>query len=200
MIAIRKAAKQDISEILKIYSPYIVNTAISFEYEVPSLDVFTLRYEKITKQFPWLVCEIDGVLSGYAYASFAFERAAYQWSADISVYIDKKHHRKGIATAFYRCIEQFLVMQGYYNLYAVITGTNEKSLSFHRSLGYSELAVFHHSGYKLSEWHDVMWYEKNLREFTDDPKPPIAFSILDESQIDAILLDYTQKVNQRFCT
>lgn len=187
MAVIRKAEKHDIPAILQIYSPYIKNTSVSFEYEVPSLKEFTLRFEKITKQFPWLVCEIDGVPAGYAYASKAFERAAYQWDADISVYIDQNFHRKGIAMAFYQCIEQFLVMQGYYHLYAGVTGGNQNSIRFHQSLGFSQFAVYRNCGYKLGAWHHVIWFEKDLQKLNDAPILPIAFSSLDENSVGAIL-------------
>ena len=193
MKIIRRAAISDIPEMLKIYSPYVTDTPVSFEYEVPSLENFTLRFKTITKQFPWLVCEWNGQIVGYAYAHTVFERAAYQWIADISVYIDAAYHRNGIATLFYQSIEQFLKLQGYYQLYAIITSGNQKSLRFHESLGFREMVVYQNCGYKLGSWHDVSWYIKELALPDGEPRLPIPFHSLDDSVISEILSKSIQK-------
>jgi len=189
MPVIRTATKEDIINILKLYTPYILNTVVTFEYEVPSAESFIERFESITKQFSWIVCEIDGELAGYAYASKAFERAAYQWNADISVYIAEKFQRRAIATAFYKAVEQFLRLQGYFNVYAIITGENEKSVNFHNALGYSRFAVFNKAGYKFGKWLDVIWFVKQINSFVPNPKAPVAFSLLDKETVDHIMLE-----------
>jgi len=189
MTIIRTATQKDINNILKLYTPYILNTVVTFEYEVPSAQSFAARFESVVQQFCWLVCEIDGELAGYAYASKAFERAAYQWNADISVYISDKFQRRSIATAFYKAIEQFLRMQGYRNVYAIVTGENQNSINFHKALGYSSFAVFNKAGCKFGRWLDVIWFVKQLNAFKPNPTSPVSFSSLDKKTVDSIMLE-----------
>ena len=112
-MSVRLATAQDIPRILEIYEPYVKNTAISFEYAVPTLEEFTQRFSKITAQFPWLVWEENGVVLGYAYGSLPFERAAYQWSAEASIYLCPEAWGKGIGKKLYAALEALLRQQGY---------------------------------------------------------------------------------------
>ena len=146
MIGIRKAQKKDIPAMQRIYAPYVTDTAVSFEYDAPSQAEVARRLGDVSRRFPWLVCDIDGTAAGYAYADHHEVDAAYDWNAEISVYIDAAHHHKGIATALYRCMMSLLAMQGYVNLYASITGTNDNSIAFHRALGFAEAGTFHRAG------------------------------------------------------
>lgn len=197
MIKLRRAMKEDIPNVLSIYGYYVMETAVSFEYETPSLEAFTKRFEDIKNRFPYLVCEVDGVVAGYTYTKNYYEDAAYAWSTEISVYVDEGFQRKGIASFFYRCMEELLKLQGYYTLYAGITGSNDKSVNFHRALGFEKIATYHKVGYKLGAWHDVLWFEKQLQDYTDDPQQPLAFSSLDKAVVNSILQDYTEKMNNK---
>lgn len=197
MIKLRTANKADIPSIMRIYSHYVLKTAVSFEYQLPSTEAFTQKFERIKYAFPWLICDINGVVAGYAYVKNYYEDAAYAWSTEISVYVDEGYQRKGIATFFYQCVEQFLILQGYYNLYASITGTNEKSLKFHNALGFEAVGTCHNVGYKLGAWHNVVWFEKKLQEYAADPRQPTDFSLLDKDMVDRILLDYTETMNEK---
>ena len=107
-MSIRLATKQDVPRILEIYAPYIENTAISFEYTVPSLEEFTQRFLDITAQFPWLVWEENGTILGYAYGSRPFKRTAYQWSAEASIYLCPEARGQGIGRKLYAALEQLL--------------------------------------------------------------------------------------------
>ena len=128
---IRPATEKDLSAILDIYAPYVLNTTYSFEYTVPTPEVFTERFRGITEKYPWLVWTENGEVIGYAYASRMFERTAYQWSADISIYIKDGHHGKGIGRRLYAEVEAILVKCGYQKVYAIITEENRDSCAFH---------------------------------------------------------------------
>jgi len=171
-MSIRFATRQDIPAILAIYSPYVENTAISFEYSVPTLEEFTQRFDKYTRQFPWLVWEENGAVLGYAYGSAPFERAAYGWCAEASIYLAPQAHRKGIGTKLYKALEQLLTLQGYRKLYALVTTANPPSVQFHLAMGYRHLAEFKDCGYKLGDWHGVTWLEKDLHPVDLTMKPP----------------------------
>lgn len=164
MLQFRSATRSDIPDILNIYAPFIKNTTVTFEYEIPSIEEFTARFEKITAEFPWLVCEEDGRIIGYAYASHAFTRAAFRWDADLSVYILPEYQNRGIGKEFYRLLEKELYDLGYHNIYALITGENKKSCRFHQVLGYELLGTLPSTGFKHGTWLDLYWYGKRLRE------------------------------------
>lgn len=154
-MALRFATPDDAQQLLAIYAPYIVNTTITFEYEVPSVEEFTQRIRTITQKHPYLIYEEDGVIHGYAYASPHMTRAAYQWDVELSIYTDERHHRKGTGTALYRALIALLKEQGYFNLYALVTLPNDRSMGFHRSMGFQEVGVYPHTGYKLGRWCDM---------------------------------------------
>lgn len=172
-MSVRPATVQDVPRILEIYAPYIENTAISFEYTVPTLEAFTQRFLGITQQFPWLVWEEDGVVLGYAYGSLPFERAAYQWCAEASIYLCPQAQGKGIGKKLYAALEQLLQEQGYKKVYAIITTANEPSIAFHEAVGYRHTATMPDCGYKFGKWYGTVWMEKDLNPWDAPPRKPI---------------------------
>lgn len=160
---IRLARPEDIPAILEIYAPYVRDTAISFEYEVPAPDEFRARFERVAARFPWIVWEEDGRILGYAYGSEAFVRAAYAWDADLSIYLRPDARGRGLGDRLYGCLEELLVRQGYHNLYGIVTEENRRSRRFHARRGYELLGVLKQAGWKLGSWHDVCWYGKRFR-------------------------------------
>ena len=175
-MSIRMATVQDVPRILEIYGPYIENTAISFEYTVPSLAEFTERFLGITAQFPWLVWEEDGVILGYAYGSAPFERAAYQWSSEASIYLCPEAKGRGIGKALYAELEALLQKQGYRKVYVIITTANEPSIAFHKAVGYRQTATMPDCGYKFGKWHGTVWMEKDLTTWDTPPREPVPIS------------------------
>ena len=174
-MAIRIATQEDIPQILSIYAPYITQTTISFEYTVPSLDAFTQRFEAITKQFPWLVWEENGQILGYAYGSAPFERAAYQWCAEPSIYLAPEAQRRGIGRKLYTALEHILQKQGYRLLYAIIVSDNYSSIAFHEAMGYKHLAHFPGCGFKHGKLLGTTWMEKPLNIVEMPSNPPTSW-------------------------
>ncbi len=172
-LIIRPAEERDLPRILEIYAPYILNTTYSFEYNVPTIEAFTERFRRITAFYPWLVAELDGTVVGYAYGSRMFERTSYSWDADTSIYVDEAYHGMHIGTRLYTALEEELRRMGLCNLYAIVTGENERSRAFHEKCGYTEEAKLDHTGYKFGKWLAVYWYVKRIRdgEPGELPKP-----------------------------
>lgn len=173
-MAIRTATEKDIPEMLAIYAYYVRETAVSFEYDVPTQEEFTRRLREHIAFYPWLVWEESGKVLGYAYAGRPFERAAYSWNAEISCYLDRSIHGKGVGRALYCEIESILKRQGIRRVYAVVTSANQPSIAFHKALDYQIFATFPTTGFKLGAWYDVIWLEKELASpgCPDDfPKP-----------------------------
>ncbi|MCL2884459.1 MAG: N-acetyltransferase family protein [Oscillospiraceae bacterium] len=162
---IRLAAPADAAGILAVYAPYITGTCITFETEVPSAKAFAERTAAILREYPYYICRIDNKIVGFAYASQHRERAAYRYSADVSVYVEPAHQRQGIGKALYTVLLEAMTEQGIYTAYAGITLPNEKSIGLHKSFGFHDVGVYSHVGYKSGKWLDVLWMEKALREY-----------------------------------
>lgn len=167
---IRAATEQDLPAILEIYRPYILHTAYTFEYDVPTPEAFLARFRTVTAAHPWLVWEENCEILGYAYGAKAFERAAYQWAADLSIYLRPECHGRGIGRALYQAVEEILRQQGYFVVYGLVTSANEGSCTFHRAMGYRQVAELPDCGWKQGQWHSIIWFEKRLR--TGSPETP----------------------------
>jgi len=167
MINIRKVELKDAKRLLEIYDYYVKNTAITFDYETPRLNEFENKIINITKKYPYLVIEEDGVIKGYAYAYIFKDRKAYDHSCETTIYIDKNNHKNGLGKMLYQRLEEELKKIGIKNLYACI-GYPEKedeylnynSRDFHRHLGYETIGEFHKCGYKFNRWYNMIWMEK----------------------------------------
>ena len=187
---IRIATEADVPRLLAIYAPYIENTTHTFEYDVPTEDAFLRRFRILTAQFPWLVYEEDGKILGYAYGSAPFERAAYSWCAEESVYLLPQAQGRRIGTRLVRALEQILFLQGYRRIYALITAENVASIAFHRHLGYTLRGELPGAGIKFGRAIDVVWMDKALN-FVDIPSdfPRAWVSIMQDGQTFSDILD-----------
>ena len=183
----RFAVAEDAKALSDIYAYYVRETPISFEYTPPTPQEFSERIKKISTNYPYLVCEHNGKPVGYAYASEFKARIAYQWDAETSIYIDKEYHRMHIASAFYRLLLKMLQMHGLYKAYALITVPNEASESLHRKAGFETIGIFRQTGFKLNEWRDVAFMEKNIADVQAKPSAPFAITDLDQSVLKQLL-------------
>ena len=165
MITIRLAQKKDAESILAIYRPFIENTPVSFEETIPTMEQFWERIQKVLQDYPWLVCEINYDIAGYAYATAHRERASYRWTKEVSVYVHPNYIRRGIGTGLYTALLELLKLQGVKNILAGITLPNKGSLAFHENFGFSRIGVYTKVGFKFGCWHDVEWWELKI----DDP-------------------------------
>lgn len=160
---IRLATPDDAPAVHAIYAPVVRDTAISFEYEVPSVGEMRARIERVLASgFPWLVAESEDALSGYAYASALRPRKAYQWAAEASVYIHPEYQRRGVGRALYARLLRLLELQGYRSAYGVATAPNPASEALHLAAGFEQVSYLPRVGYKLGAWHDVVWWRKAL--------------------------------------
>lgn len=178
---IRPAVPADAEALLSIYAQYI-DTPITFEYGLPSVAAFRGRILETLEEYPYLVCEEDGTLLGYAYAHRFRQREADSWGAELSVYVDKNAHSRGIGRALYTELIRLLRLQGIKTAYGCVTLPNEKSTALHASLGFTEAGIFHNAGCKAGRWHDVIWYEKALADYDEDPAMPRPFAELAENK------------------
>ena len=175
---IRIANLEDSKELVSIYKYYVENTAITFEYDVPSIEEFSKRIKDTLRKYPYLVAEENNKIYGYAYASAFKSRQAYDWAVETSIYVKNGDSRHGVGTLLYNELEKYLKMQNIINVNACIAYPNEKSEEFHKKFGYKTIAHFTKCGYKFGKWHDMIWMEKFIGEHTDIPKNVVPFSEL----------------------
>lgn len=180
---LRVAASADAAAMLALYAPYVTNTTVSSEYTPPALDEFTARIRTFGERLPWLVCEWNGEVLGYGYASPHRKRAAYQWSCETSIYVRQDMHRRGIAGAIYSALFELLAMQGYYNIFVGITSPNDRSIKFHTAMGFVISGAYQDSMYKFGQWRDVLWMAKSLRPHEGEPQPTVAFPEIADSPV-----------------
>ena len=183
---IRVALPQDAWQLMEIYAPYVTETAITFETDVPTATAMLRRRDEIVGRYPYLVIEQDNTILGYAYAHAFNARAAYDWSAEVSIYLRMDERRKGFGGTLYRRLEEILRAQGVKNLNACIACPKEAigddaylthdSIDFHAHLGYQLVGRFHDSGYKFGRWYDMVWMEKMIGEHRTPAAPIRAFA------------------------
>lgn len=189
-IQIRTASPADANALLELYTPYVEKTAITFEYDVPTPEEFENRITRTLKNYPYLVAEQNGELLGYAYTGPFVGRAAYGWSAEVSIYLNENNRKMGIGRRLYDALERISKTQNILNLNACIgyTKTEDEyltnnSMEFHAHMGYTLVGRFHNSGYKFGRWYDMIWMEKLISEHPDNPLPVVPFSALKESAL-----------------
>jgi L-amino acid N-acyltransferase YncA len=182
MATIRLATTDDAAAIAAIYAPHVTDAATSFELEPPDAAEMARRIGALLAVAPWLVLtEADGdadadAVRGYAYASRHRDRAAYQWSVDVSVYVASGHARRGIGGALYRSLFALLRLQGFCAAHAGITLPNPASVGLHEALGFRPIGIYPAVGFKRGAWHDVGWWQLPLRERTGAPAAPLSLA------------------------
>lgn len=168
---VRPARASDAQHLAEIYAPYVQKTPISFEMQAPSSAEMLRRVTEVEREYPWLIWEQAGRVFGYAYAHRYALRAAYQWSVEFSIYLDRTARGKGIGTALYRTLADICRKMGCVTAYALITVPNPESIGFHQHLGFECLCVEKSVGYKCGAWRDVAILQKRLRPPPEDPEP-----------------------------
>ena len=168
-LSIRAVQLSDAGRLAEIYSYYVLNTAVSFEYEAPSVDEFTERIKNTIEKYPYLVCEKNDLVVGYAYAGAYSTREAYAWTVSTSIYLDKDHRREGIGSLLYASLELELKKQGILNVLAGVAFSEKEdeflshdSYLFHIKEGYEKVAHLKAVGKKFHRWYDLLWMQKKI--------------------------------------
>lgn len=181
-IEIKIASPADAEALLDIYAPYIKNTAVTFEYHVPSVEEFAERIRHTLKKYPYLMAVKNGEILGYAYAGPLHPRAAYAWSVETSIYVKKDKKHLGIGKLLYEALEKVLKKQHMLNVNACIAYPEKEdeyltrdSVRFHEHMGYQLVAEFHQCAYKFGRWYHMVWMEKHIGAHVEHPQTPKTF-------------------------
>lgn len=175
---IRSARPGDAPALSEIYRPYVENTAVSFEYDPPTPEEFARRIAGTLEKYPYLVLEEEGRPRGYAYAGPLKSRAAYDWSAEASIYVEESAHGRGYGRALYEALEEALREMGVRTVYACIAWADREdallthaSPRFHERMGYARCGTFRRCAFKFGRWWDMIWMEKQIAPCAGDPGP-----------------------------
>jgi L-amino acid N-acyltransferase YncA len=168
---VRDAVPSDAVRCAEIYAPYVRDTAISFETEPPTAADMARRIAEAQREHAWLVLEDGGTVTGYAYGGPFMSRAAYRWSATVSIYLDGSRRGSGGGRALYEALAERLGVRGIRTMLAGVALPNEASEGLHRALGFEPVGTYRRVGWKQGRWHDVAWYQRHLADDEDPPRP-----------------------------
>ncbi len=178
-LTIRFATPADAEALVAIYTPYILKTAITYEYEIPTIAEFARRIETYSAKYPYLVAELDGAPVGYAYACPLGSRPAFDWSVEAAIYIREDCKGMGIGKALYQKLEAILKTMDIRTMTAAVATVEHEdpyltnaSLAFHLRMGFVPVGTFHHAGCKFGRWYDLTWLEKQIGAYEGDPLHP----------------------------
>ena len=178
-LTIRFATPADAEALVAIYTPYILKTAITYEYEIPSVAEFAQRIRTYSAKYPYLVAELDGTPVGYAYACPLGSRPAFDWSVETAIYIREDCKGMGIGKALYQKLEAILQIMGIRTMTAAVATVEREdpyltnaSLAFHLRMGFVPVGTFHNAGCKFGRWYDLTWLEKGIGCYENDPPHP----------------------------
>lgn len=176
MIKIRHATVDDARGILGIYSYYVENTAITFEWNVPTIDEFRERILSISKKYPYIVAVDEERIVGYSYLNTYRERESYAWCAELSMYVDKDARKSGIGSALLKEIERLAKKQHILKLISCIAASEEDdpdlpkgSLEFHDRSGFKDCGYIRNAGFKSGKWWNLAIKDKDLAEYNSNP-------------------------------
>lgn len=182
-VIIKAVCPDDAEELLEIYAPYVLKTAITFEYQVPTAEEFRGRIASTLKKYAYIKAVLDGETVGYAYVGTFHDRPAYDWAVETTVYVKENCRKCGVGKKLYTALEQCMKEQGILNMNACIAYSetddghlNSNSLDFHNHMGYRTVGRFYKCGYKFSRWYDMVWAEKIIGEHMENQPPVRTFS------------------------
>ena len=198
-VCVRAAAPEDAEQLLEIYTPFVISedsslSNVSFELAAPDAEEFRQRIQDISKQFPYLVGEVNGQILGYVYCHPYRERLAYQWAVEVTIYLAPAGQGKGLGRLLYETMEKLLCLQGVTMAYSCITVGNDHSIKMHEALGYRLIGTFTNSGYKNGQWLDTVWLEKQLQPCPKQPDNIKSWGELDPDAVAAVLTEATAKL------
>ena len=188
-LTLRFATPADAEALVAIYAPYILKTAITYEYEIPSTAEFAGRIETYSRKYPYLVAEINGTPVGYAYACPLGTRPAFDWAVETAIYIREDCKGMGIGKALYDKLEAILGAMGIRTMTAAVASVSREdpyltnaSIAFHLRMGFTPVGTFHNAGCKFGRWYDLTWLEKAIGEYEREPEHPKAIGeIMDQA-------------------
>lgn len=197
----RPVAAEDAAALAELYAPFVISddrrlSDVSFEYTVPSAEEFGKRIAAISAEYPYLVCQRGDEYLGYVYAHQYIPRAAYQWGAEVTIYLAPAGQGLGLGAVLYEALEGILRLQGAVKAYACVTASNEHSVKFHEAQGYRIVGTFKDTGFKHGHWLDMVWLEKTIAALPQAPQPLKGWRQLPWESVERILREANQAANR----
>lgn len=191
-LTLRRVQPTDAAALAAIYAPFVRDTTVTFEREAPDAAEFARRIGEIAPTYPYLVAEADGKVIGYAYAHRFAARAAYDWSAETSIYIAPAFCGRGVGVALYGALLALLAMQHVQTVYAILAMPNPASAGLQEAFGFTLSGSYHNVGYKHGRWLNTAVYEKPIGVYAANPQPVLPFGKLASAAVDDVLRQYSR--------
>ena len=172
-------ADRDAAAIAAVYAPSVEPGVASFEAAAPGEAEMRRRIAEGSRDYPWLVAERDGAVAGYAYGGQHRSRAAYRWTVEVTVYVDARLQRSGVGRELYEALLPLLARQRLHLAVAGITLPNDASVALHEAVGFRPVGIYREIGHKNGAWHDVGWWQAQLRAAGEAPEEPLGPQRLD---------------------
>lgn len=192
---IRPATTADGAACTAIYAPYI-ETAVTFESPAPDAAELSRRIADTLRGYPWLVCERDGEVLGYAYAHRYRPRAAFDWTSEFSIYMSQTKRGHGAGAALYNAVAELMTAQGYIVAYGLVSTPNEPSERLHEKCGFKRMFTLENCAWKLGEWRDLTYYMRSLAPMSDAPAPVRAFPELEAGFVRSVCEKYAAQIRE----
>jgi len=195
-IRFRFADLSDALDISEIYGYYVANTAISFECAPPTAEDFARRIAETMPQYPFIVCEMDGRIAGYACAHSYRSFAAYAWGAELSIYLNKDYHGIGLGKALYGALIELLKMMNFQTVYGIVAYPNPESDRLHKSMGFRYSGMMYKAGFKLGHWYDITNYELSIGDYPGSLQATLPVTSLEPNETKKVFLKYSKMVKK----
>lgn len=159
---IRDVTPSDFAAIAALTNHYILNTSVHFGMEPVTPGELEAAW-RTSPRHPYIVMTDDEeVFLGFAKAGVWRERAAYQNTAEVGIYIERGHEGKGLGKTLYRALIDRCRAAGFHTLVGGLTLPNDASVRLHEAVGFKHVATFREVGRKFEGWHDVAFYQLML--------------------------------------
>ncbi len=171
---IRAARESDFDAIADLVNHYIRETAIHFGTDTVTAAELHEGWRGHEEVYPCLVAEVDGRFAGYSKAGVFRERAAYAWTTETTVYVERGLERKGVGKALYQRLFAILCAQGFQSAIGGIALPNDASVRLHEALGFMKVAHVVRAGWKFGRFHDLGFWQRDLHPPSGAPRPIVA--------------------------
>lgn len=161
---IRAARPADAEGLNRIYNPFILETAATFETAaITEGERRRWIEERLSNpRCPAVVADDDAGIAGFANASPFDPRAAYETSVKVSVFVAPEAQGRGVGADLYGALFSALADADLHRAYALIVAPNPASVALHRRFGFTHVSTLDEVGRKFGRYYSVMWFEKRL--------------------------------------
>lgn len=167
-MSIRPALAADAEAIRLIYNHEVETSTTTLDLVPRSLDEQRAYLDARSGGLAVLVAEHDDEIVGFAGLSFYRDRPGYRTSVEDSIYIDRRHHGRGVGSVLLGELIRVAERHGFHTMFARIVGVQAPSVALHERHGFHLVGIEREVARKFGRWHDVALMQRLLAA----PAPP----------------------------